>query len=170
VRRPTPREWLLIAVVPALLLAGALAGQDGGEGALAVVEARPAAKTPGDARKVAAAAALDLEQLRRDARAVNPDNAFASRTWYVPPPPAPPPVKLTPAPPSAPALPFVYLGRYAEAGETTFFLVKGDRVLTVRKGDLIEGHYRVDGLDGTKLNLTYVPLGTKQQLDTGTPR
>jgi len=169
-RRPSRREWVLLAFVPALVLAGARVGKDGGEGAASVVEARPAAKPRGHTRKVAHANVLDLERLRRATRTVKPEDAFASRSWYVPPPPAPPPPPAKPAParPTAPSLPFTYLGRYAASDETVFFLVKGDRILTVRPGDLMEGNYRVDGLVGSKLNLTHVPLGVTHQLETET--
>jgi len=174
VRWPSKREWILLAIVPALILIGARVGTDGGEGAETVVEARPAAKARGGARKVAHATVLDLERLHRGTHAVSPRDAFASRTWYVPPPPRPapppPPVKLAPAPPSAPPLPFTYLGRYAEAGKTVFLLVKDDRILTVRPGDLIEGNYRVDGIAGSRLDLTYVPLNVKHHLDMGIAR
>jgi hypothetical protein len=171
-RWPSKREWVLLAFVPALLLAGARAGKDGGDGATSVVEARPAAKERRESREVAHAVALDLERLRRDARAVKPQDAFASRSWYVPPPPAPPPppVKREPATPSAPPFPFTYLGRYAESGDTVYFLVKEDRILTVRPGDVLDGGYRVEGITGSKLGLTYVPLDIRHDLDTETAR
>ncbi len=111
---------------------------------------------------------LDLAQLRREADAGEPGNVFASKSWYVPPPPPPPPpVKVVPPPPTAPPLPFTYLGRYQDAGKPVFFLVKGDRVLTVKEGDIIEGNYRVDGIAGSTLGLTYLPLNIKQTLDIG---
>ena len=47
------------------------------------------------------------------------------------------------------------------------FLVRGDRVLLVRAGDTIEGNYRVEGIVGTKLDLTYLPLNIRQSLDIG---
>jgi len=45
--------------------------------------------------------------------------------------------------------------------------VRGDRVLTVSAGDVIEGTYRVDGIVGARLGLTYLPLNIRQTLDIG---
>jgi hypothetical protein len=74
---------------------------------------------------------------------------------------------VPPPPPTAPPLPFTYLGRYDESAKPVIFLVRGDRVLLVSTGDIIEGTYRVDGIAGTSLGLTYLPLNIKQTLDIG---
>lgn len=113
------------------------------------------------------AADIDVGQLRRGKVTREPGNAFASRSWYVPPPPPPPPPKVEPPPPTAPPLPFVYLGRYVDAGVPTFFLARGDRVLTVRAGDVLDGIYRIDGVEGQTMSLTYMPLNIRQTLDVG---
>lgn len=167
-RRPSKREWVLLAVVPVLLLVAAGAGLEGKDETATVGEARPAGqtKTKNDASRAADAGELDLARLRRDVGADKPANLFSSKSWYVAPPP-PPPVIVAPAPPTAPPLPFTYLGRYADSGKSVFFLVMGDRVLTVREGDIVEGNYRVDGVVGSALDLTYLPLKIKQTLDMG---
>jgi hypothetical protein len=93
---------------------------------------------------------------------------FTGKSWYVPPPPPPPTPPPPPPPPAAPPLPFTYLGQLQDGGKAEIFLVKDDRVLTVKQGDILEGNYRVDGIVGSKLELTYLPLGIKQTLNIGT--
>lgn len=73
----------------------------------------------------------------------------------------------TPPAPSAPALPFSYLGRKLEAGEWEVFLVQGEQTLLVRQGSLIDGLYRVDTITPPELSLTYLPLGERQILPIG---
>jgi hypothetical protein len=97
-------------------------------------------------------------------------DAFATRTWYVPPPP-PPPVKPEPPPkPTAPPLPFAYMGRYEDAETPPIvMLVRGDRLYTVSAGDSIDDTYRVDLVENGRVELTYLPLQQKQVLQTGEP-
>lgn len=166
---PSTREWVLLAFAPALILVAAGAEQGSEDQTATVAEAKPVAQTKNNASHAADAGELDLAQLRREADAGEPGNVFTSKSWYVPPPPPPPPppVKVVPAPPTAPPLPFTYLGRYVDSEKPVFFLVKGDRVLTVKEGDIIEGNYRVDGIVDSTLGLTYLPLNIKQTLDIG---
>lgn len=94
-------------------------------------------------------------------------NLFAGKSWYVP-PPAPPVRPTAPAPPTAPPLPFSYLGRLQEApGRVTVFLARGDKVYTVRLGDVIDDAYQVDALANGQLTLTYLPLNVRQSLAVG---
>ena len=98
---------------------------------------------------------------------------FAANSWYVPPPPPPAPVvsaAQTSAPPvpTAPPLPFQYMGSYAPDGEApVFFLTRGDRVYDVRVGDTLDSIYSVDSFNGAQLLLTYKPLNIQQQLVAG---
>jgi hypothetical protein len=166
-RLPSKREWILIAVVPVLILLAVIGEQEDKDPAATIAEARPAGKSKNDARRSVDAGDLDLAQLRRDAEEGEPANVFTSKSWYVPPPPPPPPPPVVPPPPTAPPLPFTFLGRYQDAGKPVFFLVRGDRILTVKEGDIIEGNYRVDGVKGSTLGLTYLPLDIKQSLEIG---
>lgn len=99
---------------------------------------------------------------------------FASQSWYVPPPPPPAPPaatlvhSLTPPAPTAPPLPFSYMGTFTPDGATpVFFLMQGDRVYDVRIGETVGELYSVDGLSNGQLQLTYKPLNIKQQLAVG---
>jgi hypothetical protein len=99
---------------------------------------------------------------------------FATHSWYVPPPPAPPaPLastaeSLPPPVPTAPPLPFTYMGTFKPDGATpVFFLTEGDRVYDVHIGETLDNVYSVDGLSNGQLLLTYKPLNIKQQLSVG---
>jgi hypothetical protein len=170
-RKPSKREWMLIALVPVVIIAAAAADP--------AVKSRPAtaepqrdAATRTEKRHVAATEPADLTPpAAREAGSAEVGNVFASKSWYVPPPPPPPPAAAPPGPPpkpTAPPLPFTYLGKYQDTGAPVIFLVRGDRILTVKQGDVIEGNYRVDGIAGSTLTLTYMPLDIKQTLNIGT--
>ena len=131
--------------------------------ARAMQQAQPAPQAPG--------LRVELERLSRpDAEvAATAGNPFGAISWYVPPPPPPPapPRVVPPPPPTAPPLPFSFLGRYEEAGTQIILLVRGDRIYTVSAGDVIDNTYRVEGLAGGRLELTYLPLNIKQTISTG---
>lgn len=95
-------------------------------------------------------------------------NAFASTSWYVPPPPPPPAQAEAPAKPTAPPLPFNFMGMYQEPdAPRVAMLVQGDRLHTVSVGDTIDGVYRVESIAPGGVEFTYLPLQEKQSLSTG---
>ncbi|MGD7313799.1 hypothetical protein ACQCSJ_21580, partial [Ralstonia pseudosolanacearum] len=66
-------------------------------------------------------------------------------------------------PPSAPALPFVYLGMLnPEAAKPQVFISSGDRLLIVSPGDVIDGVYRFESIAATEARFTYLPLNQRQ--------
>jgi hypothetical protein len=113
--------------------------------------------------------------LDRMQRPRTPDPArdlFASASWYVAPPPAPPLPEVVPPPPpppTAPPLAFSYMGRLlAEPTQRpVYFLVKDDTLYAVGEGELIDGTYRVEGIDSGRLALTYLPLNVRQFVPMG---
>lgn len=96
---------------------------------------------------------------------------FASHSWYVAPPPPPPPppsASLAPPKPTAPPLPYQFMGSYKpDGGAAVVFLTRGDVVFNVHVGDTLEDTYSVDKLEGGLLYLTYKPLNIQQQLNAG---
>ena len=72
-----------------------------------------------------------------------------------------------PTKPQAPPLPFVYMGKLVDDGETIVFLTKENRNYILRQGDTIDGVYRVDKIDERAVSLTYLPLKIKQTLALG---
>lgn len=69
-----------------------------------------------------------------------------------------------PARPTAPPLPFAYLGRMLEDGKLAVFLARGAESYSVKAGDTIGGEYRVDAVTDKEVTFTYLPLKTKQRL------
>ena len=63
-------------------------------------------------------------------------------------------------------MPFSFVGMVEQgAGKPQAFLAKGDSLLIVASGDVIENStYRVDTLSPTSVVLTYLPLGKQQTL------
>lgn len=98
---------------------------------------------------------------------------FATHSWYVAPPPPPPPppapaASLAPPVPTAPPLPYQYIGSYKPDSEAqVFFLTHDDRVYDAKVGDTLENTYHIDGFNGSQLLLTYKPLNIQQQLMVG---
>lgn len=171
--RMLPRwvQWLGVGLAGAGLLV-AFAGGGQGEEAPAAPErdgaARGAPPRSSAGRAAAAPGRVELERLNLAQAAVDAvGNVFGATSWYVPPPPPPPAPPGPPPLPTAPPLPFAYLGSYAGAAAPVLILAKGDRVYTVAPGDVIDGTYRVDGLSGGFVELTYLPLNVKQTLGTG---
>ncbi|MCL5061179.1 MAG: hypothetical protein M1449_12350 [Candidatus Thermoplasmatota archaeon] len=94
-------------------------------------------------------------------------NLFPEQTWFVAPPPPPPPPHVPPPPPQAPALPFGYMGRWQEAGQTTWYLARGTLPVSVRAGQVLDGVWRLEPVTGNQLNFTYLPLNQTRSLRTG---
>lgn len=110
---------------------------------------------------------LRLEKLARAEVSDPEQDPFAGKSWYVAPPP-PPPSKPQAAPsPTAPALPFRYMGRMREeGGKPVVYLTQGTRAYSLSEGDTIDGTYRLDSVSSGQLVLTYLPMNIKQTLNT----
>ncbi len=95
---------------------------------------------------------------------------FATMSWLPPPPPPPKPVVVVaapPAPPVAPPLPFAFVG-LVEKGtpRPQAFLSKGDELLVVSQGDLLDnGAYRVDAVGPGQIAFMHLPTNTKQVIN-----
>jgi len=63
-------------------------------------------------------------------------------------------------------LPFVYVGLYVEGGQETVMLMKGEQLLLVKQGDTIDNTYRLERVAADRIELTYLPLGTRQSVRT----
>ena len=115
-----------------------------------------------DAR-AAAVQGLDLDKLA--ARSEEPAagkkkvDPFAPRSFS----PLVPAAAAKKQKPTAPPLPFRYLGKMIEDGKLAVFLARGDESLSVRAGTRI-GEYRVDKVTDREVVFTYLPLKTNQKL------
>ncbi|MFY9259099.1 MAG: hypothetical protein WAO71_01175 [Gallionella sp.] len=95
---------------------------------------------------------------------------FQSKTWYTPPPQTQAislqqtPIAALQPPPSAPALPFSFIGRMIDKNEAVLFLSKNGRQYAVKTGDVIDGSYRVEKFTENDVLLTYLPMNIQQTL------
>lgn len=146
-----------------------------------ITPAAPSASTPVAARRAPAAASeitantvaeiAPRERLASLRAPLSPDTAhdpFTVSSWLPPPPPpAPPPAAAPPPAPTAPPLPFAYVGALgADASKEQVFLSSGDRLLIVSLGDVIDGQYRLESITATGVAFTYLPLNVKQVMST----
>ncbi|MCC2956584.1 hypothetical protein LK542_13270, partial [Massilia sp. IC2-477] len=69
--------------------------------------------------------------------------------------------------PTAPPLPFTFIGKSLQDGAWEIYLARGDRTYLVRENTVIDGTYRVDAVRPPVLTLTYLPLNQVQQLNIG---
>lgn len=160
------RTILLGLILAGSLAAAALVSAEDAEVVAPVASNRPvrseaAATKPG-------LPVLQLEKLVR-ADAVEPEqDPFAGKSWYVPPPPPPPPKAQEAPRPTAPPLPFKYMGRMQEeGGQTVIYLTQGRRAYSVGQGDTIDGVYRLESISQDQVVLTYLPLDIRQSLSAG---
>ena len=105
------------------------------------------------------------------ASATSPIEAlFGTHTWTPPPPPPPPAPKvvaLPPPKPTAPPLPFTYIGKKLENGRWEAYLARGAETYIVRDRTLIDDAYRAESIAPPNLTITYLPLKQVQTLQIG---
>ena len=104
----------------------------------------------------AAAPAEDEATDAPRAEAPPPVDPFRGKSWLPPPPPPPKP--------TAPPLPFQYLGHDVVDGDSRYFLARRDKYLTARIGDTLESQYRLEKAEGSRLVFVYQPLKERQFL------
>jgi hypothetical protein len=93
------------------------------------------------------------------------NDPFSVQSWLPPPPPPPAPVVavVQEAPPTAPPLPFSYLGTLNQnKDKPQVFLANGEQLVIVSPGDVIDGRYRFESIAVTGAVFTYLPLNEKQ--------
>ncbi|MOA58148.1 hypothetical protein D3C78_1824860 [compost metagenome] len=71
------------------------------------------------------------------------------------------------AAPTAPALPFQFVGRLGDRDDLQVFLQSGEKLYVVRQGDVIDNTYRLDRVSANELDLVYLPLHQSQTLSVG---
>lgn len=144
--------------------------EDGGD---VVAPAKPSSAKRGiTPRHAAPALSLPvLAQVRAGSRPQDEtgrqaDDVFEPHSWFVAPPPPPRPAEAAAVVPVPPPLPFTYLGSVQDGGQTVVFLAKGQRLFTVRKGEVFDGQYRLEDEGKGRIELVYLPLNVKQILVT----
>ena len=176
-------RWLALggAGIGAFYAAASLSGQAPGDAIVAAVQ-RPARAAsaaeaigvaPGSqpsAERVAPGPATSPALPRHDRSGDIPGDTgdpFGTTSWVAPPPPPPKPVAVVAAPPApavAPPLPFTFVGLVEKGtAKPQAFLSKGDELLVVAPGDLLDnGSYRVEAVGPGQIVFMHLPTNTKQ--------
>ncbi|TCW77981.1 hypothetical protein C5O80_32930 [Burkholderia sp. SRS-46] len=128
----------------------------------ALAAAAPGA--PVDPHAPAATPREKLAALRAPVSIESANDPFTASSWLPPPPVDVPPLPAArAAPPTAPPVPFTYVGELdAKADKPRVFLSNGDQLLIVSPGDVIDGQYRIDSVSASNVVLTYLPLNQMQ--------
>lgn len=167
------RFWVLLLALGVTVWLSLAEPDDAGNGVAEAV-VRPAAKT-GVAEK-RAGAEVNLPALKpRQAPYKLFDAALASELAEKEPPifhiqswnPPPPKVVAKVEPPKAPPWPYAYLGKQSSQGEWWIYLTLGDDTRAVKKGQVLDGKYRIDNIEPPLLSVTYLPLNEVQTVNIG---
>lgn len=138
----------------------------GGKGAQPVAHA---ASNPASHDAIRSESPTPRERLAALRAPLSPEasnDPFSVQSWLPPPPPPPPapPAAVVQEPaPTAPPLPFSYVGTFnRDKDKPQVFLANGDQLLIVSPGDLIDGRYRFESIAATEAVFTYLPLNERQ--------
>jgi len=152
------------------LIFGALIAA-GGAAAAAVLLMLPRGDEPAAGPKSAASRAQQPGAAGAERFAALPDREAVGRPAGQPfgSPWRPPPARAgaaapVAAAPVAPPMPYRIAGQMVQGGAAQVVLAKGDRVLTVREGDMLEDGYRVEAIRPQGVTLLYVPMNIRETL------
>lgn len=135
-------------------------------------------ESPGITGAASVPAPPDASVMPPEPPAIPLADPFAATSWAPPELPSGPsvpapaqsaegPAKAAdPAPPAAPPLPFVYVGRYVEGSRQMVMLMRGEQLLLLQQGDTVDNTYKVERIANDRIELTYLPLGTRQSVHT----
>ena len=165
-------HWLVAALCAGAglqFLTGSVAQLDGGDDSASVpLVSIPTQHVRATATIAPGTAGVLLALAHRTADAAQAGELFAPRSWYTPPPPPPPPPPAPVAAPTAPPLPYAFLGSYTDGSNATvYFVTREDRVYDVRPGDVLDQTYSVGPVENGQLVFIYKPLDVRQSLPIG---
>lgn len=172
------RWWILGPLLVGAFLLAVFGDKTPADGAVDVVAPRvqpaPRAVPAGQPAAVSAPVPgvqvlVPRDQLVKSGERAPVRDLFSQRSWTPPAPKLQPLVLPVPVP-TAPPLPFVYLGKKLEGGSWEVYLGQGDKTFVVREGQVLEGQYRVDVIKPPQMELVYLPLGLSQNLAIGETR
>jgi hypothetical protein len=151
-RTGTSRRWLVWGGLGVFTLLAAIDVTVKDHPAKTARIAEPAGRRMGEMPGLSLGGLLHRERLSSDVRG----EPFASGSWSLPLAPQPA------AKPSVPPFDYSYAGRMQIAGEAVrYYLSRDGEVFRVKVGDVLDGVYKVDALDGDRIELTLVPEGRR---------
>jgi hypothetical protein len=151
-KRDIPKRALLVVVTLAAV-AGVVTGRE--KPAIEVVEEKIS-------RGIQPVVDIDLAKLERPEASLPQNDPFAARSFGAG---QPQQAGAGASQPEVPPLPFQYIGKVIENGKQEVYVMRGDELLTIARGQKIGKEYRVDKITGTSITFTYLPLKTRQTLD-----
>jgi hypothetical protein len=83
------------------------------------------------------------------------------------PPPPPRPKAAEPPPPApavAPPVPYRFAGKVLRGREAEVLVSKGEFVFPVKVGDTLDGVYKVESIGNDRIEVVYLPLGSKDRI------
>ena len=129
--------------------------------------------TPAKGKSTGAAASASTAAAVVPIKDLSPaGDLFAARSWK----PTPVPGSVVEQPvvvtsevqvPTAPPLPFQFVGRLDDRSDLQVFLQSGEKIYVVRKGDVIDETWRIERISDEELSLVYLPLHLAQTLPVG---
>ncbi|MFY0728802.1 hypothetical protein [Pseudomonas sp. NFX15] len=140
---------------------------DDSDPAVAAVAAPGKGKKPGAAAVASTAAMAPIKDLSPAG------DLFAARSWKVAPAlgtvTEQAAVNVAPVVqvPTAPPLPFQFIGRLDDRSDLQVFLQNGEKIYVVRKGDVIDETWKIERISDVELSLVYLPLHLAQTLSVG---
>ena len=72
-------------------------------------------------------------------------------------------------PPSAPPLPFAFLGRIVDEGKTSVFIGNDSESFIAAPGEQIAGRYRIESVGASSVTFVHLATGTRQVLALPAP-
>jgi hypothetical protein len=105
---------------------------------------------------------IDLDRLRRGEAKLPQNDLFAGMRSAEPKQIAAA-APSEPPKPSAPPLPFQYIGKWSQGKKGEVLVMRDQELLAIAPGQKI-GEYRVDQIGESAISFTYLPLKTKQSL------
>jgi hypothetical protein len=164
--KPALKKALLV-IAAAGLVASVVTGRE--KPSLAVAE--PAARIPSriQVQQVIEQQDLDLAKLERHADEGARADPFASRSFAAARAPGPAQKASVAPPPVAPPLPFQYFGKLTENGKTEVYVMRGEELISIARGQTIGAEYRIDQVSDSSISFTYLPLKMKQNMDLPAP-
>jgi len=69
--------------------------------------------------------------------------------------------------PSVPPMPFQFVGKLDDHSDLQIFLLSGEKIYVVRKGDVIDDTWKIERISDMELSFVYLPLHLSQTLSVG---
>jgi hypothetical protein len=153
-KKDFPKKRAALACAAVVLVAGVVAGRERPTIELLQERAPRAAA-------VAADDGIDIDKLHRTEASLPQNDPFAMKNFGNQGMASAQPGTSKP---SAPPLPFQYIGKWTQGGKTDVLVMRGEELLAIEAGQKL-GEYRVDKIGEASIAFTYLPMKTKQTLE-----